>query len=413
MEIIVILIVLGIGINIFQKVTGVNLTGDKEKEESEEPEKVLSPIEEELQELKNPLTGVKKIATYVDLLYDYPELYDYPDIDMCNLYTSVTIDTIVSKYLNNQLLFSEKYENHVTDLTGTVGTIGKDEEKIYLSIGDGHFYQVEGESGGESVRELIKCYLDKEDMEDDSYKSLILNMRPGAMVTLVGVLKKARYGSGFELHRAKLIKVNQTVPDRIMNIVENMVYERYKAIYGEEYQEPEETDNEARTRRAEIIDMPSFKQIKDTDETVITPTHSKEKSTELEMYIKKAEQGDVHFQILTAQCYAEGDGIEKSETEALYWYKKAAEQGNVFAQVNVGKRFFCGKGVEENKEEAIRWYRKAAEQGFDDAQRKMGEAYLRGEGTEQNEKEAIRWYEKAAKQGNKEAKTALQEIKNN
>ncbi len=406
MEIIVILIVIGIGINIFQKVTGVNLTGDKEEPEKPEPEKVLSPLEEELEEIKAGSSGkTKKIAQYVALLYNQPY------VDMGG-YTSVTIDTIVSRYLDNQLLFSEEYENHVIDLIGYVGTIGKDGENVYLSIGDGHYY----DKTGESVRQLIKCYLDNNDMEDENYKKTILNMRPSARVILVGILKKEKYGD-FVLYETTVIEVDWVVPDMVMNIAENIIYKKYNDTYHSNnttgYQELNQTVDKDPEKKAEIIDMPSTKRIQDAEGTVTTLERSEEKPTGLAIYIKKAEQGDVYFQMLTAQCYAEGDGVEKSEVEALYWYKKAAEQGNVFAQVNVGKRFFCGKGVEENKEEAIRWYRKAAEQGFDDAQCKMGEAYLRGEGTEQNEKEAIRWYEKAAKQGNKEAKTALQEIKNN
>lgn len=78
---------------------------------------------------------------------------------------------------------------------------------------------------------------------------------------------------------------------------------------------------------------------------------------------KVAEQGDVYSQMLTAQSYEDGDGVEKNETEALYRYKKAAEQGNVFAQVNVGVCYFYGESVEENKEEAIRWYRKLPDGG--------------------------------------------------
>lgn len=110
---------------------------------------------------------------------------------------------------------------------------------------------------------------------------------------------------------------------------------------------------------------------------VDTPKHTEEKPAELEMYIKEAEQGDAYFQILTAQCYEKGDGVEKSDEKALYWYKKAAEQG------------------------------------YDDAQCKLGDAYSTGKGTERNEKEAIKWYEKAAGQGNREAKIALEKIKNN
>ena len=175
------------------------------------------------------------MKNYSDVAYitEYRgELADRYDIhleyvEMGGLWSSVSIDTIVSKYIDNQLLFSEKYEDHVIDLTGSVETIGKDGENVYISIGDGNYYHRSGTSG-ESVKKLIECYLDKSDMENDNYKNLVLNMRPGAEVTLVGVLKKERYG-GFKLYGTTLIEANGVVPDRIMNIAVNSIYEKYES----------------------------------------------------------------------------------------------------------------------------------------------------------------------------------------
>lgn len=144
---------------------------------------------------------------------------------MGSSWSSASIETIVSKYIDNQLLFSEKYGEHVIDLAGNVETIGMDGGDVYLSIGNGEYYY---RSSGESVKQLIKCYISRSDMEDDDYKNLILNMRPGAEVVVVGVLLKNRY-SAFELRGTTLIEVNGVVPDRIMSIVVNSIYRKYGA----------------------------------------------------------------------------------------------------------------------------------------------------------------------------------------
>ena len=41
-----------------------------------------------------------------------------------------------------------------------------------------------------------------------------------------------------------------------------------------------------------------------------------------------AEQGEADAQYNLGNCYAFGDGVEQSYTEAVKWYKKAAEQGH-------------------------------------------------------------------------------------
>lgn len=43
---------------------------------------------------------------------------------------------------------------------------------------------------------------------------------------------------------------------------------------------------------------------------------------------KAAEQGEADAQYRLGTCYANGDGVETNEAEALKWYHKAAEQGH-------------------------------------------------------------------------------------
>jgi hypothetical protein len=224
LKVIIFLFLLSLVISIFEKVTGINITGDSEEEEEQEKmAKVLSPLEKELEKIKQGSYGrAKELVKYVITLYKEPY------VEMGDSWSSVSIDTIVSKYLDNQLLFAEKYEDHVIDLEGTVETIGKNGDDVYISIGNDKYYRISGRSG-ESVNQLIECYLDKSDMDNENYKNLVVNMRPGAKVTLVGVLHKPNHYGPFKLYGTTLIEVNGVVPDRIMNIAVNSIYKKYES----------------------------------------------------------------------------------------------------------------------------------------------------------------------------------------
>ncbi len=223
LKIVVGFLLLCVAISVFEKVTGINITGDAEgemkKEEQKEP-KEYSPMEIELNNLKPGVYGrAEAVAKYIVPLYKKP-------LAQFGVFMSTDIDTIVSKYLDNQLLFSEKYENHVIVLNGKIETIGKKDNEVYLAIGNGEYYKRSG-TAGESVKKLIECYLNKPDMEDDKYKDLILKMRPGSEVTVVGVLKKAKYSNSFELEATIVLETEGVVPGRIMYIAQNEINKKY------------------------------------------------------------------------------------------------------------------------------------------------------------------------------------------
>ena len=78
---------------------------------------------------------------------------------------------------------------------------------------------------------------------------------------------------------------------------------------------------------------------------------------------------------LASVCYAKGDGISQSYTEAVKWLRLAAEQGHADAQFYLGVCYYYDYGVAKNRATAIRWYKKAAAQGNSTAQdnlRKLG-----------------------------------------
>lgn len=120
-----------------------------------------------------------------------------------------------------------------------------------------------------------------------------------------------------------------------------------------------------------------------------------------------AEKGDAYSQYMLGLTYAQGNGVEKDQSEAVKWYRKAAEQGLAEAQSLLGSCYELGKGVEKNQFEAVKWYRKAAEQGVALAQYFLGFCYESGNGIEKNQAEAVRLYHKAAEQGSAQAQFCL------
>lgn len=84
-----------------------------------------------------------------------------------------------------------------------------------------------------------------------------------------------------------------------------------------------------------------------------------------------AEHGDIYAANQMAYKYIDGDGVEKSETEAVKWYRVAANQGDPTAQYNLGMMYASDRGVPpkikdelmSNLAEAYVWLYLAARQG--------------------------------------------------
>lgn len=218
-KVIIIIFILGVIAKVFEKITGINLSGDDEKKTEE---KKLSPLEQELKDISpGELGRDEAIAQYLIPLYNIPHVENY------SFKASFGIYDLVTKYNVNQLLFAEEFENHVLIITGKAETIGLSGDKTYISMGNGRYYVNSQTTGGESVKQHIDCYINKSYMEDTNYKNLVMRLRPGVEVVLVGVLKVASYGKGFELLEAILISAGGIVPEVVMNIAENSIRMKY------------------------------------------------------------------------------------------------------------------------------------------------------------------------------------------
>ena len=106
--------------------------------------------------------------------------------------------------------------------------------------------------------------------------------------------------------------------------------------------------------------------------------------------------------------YQHGNGVTKDEIQAIEWYLKAANQGLTIAQYNLGVIY--ANGITKNEVQSVEWYRKAAEQGDALAQNNLGVMYLEGRGIDKDEVQAVVWFRKAAKQGQVNAKANLTKL---
>lgn len=111
---------------------------------------------------------------------------------------------------------------------------------------------------------------------------------------------------------------------------------------------------------------------------------------------KAAEQGEADAQYRLGTCYANGDGVETNEAEALKWYYKAAEQGHEGAkgQLVAWYQLEEDRAVKWYRKAEVGWYRKVAEQGCVIAQFRLGMCYATGTGVEQNQEKAEEWFDK-------------------
>ena len=160
-------------------------------------------------------------------------------------------------------------------------------------------------------------------------------------------------------------------------------------------------------------------------------------SEKIRSELQSAEQGDPEAQLRIAVRYVEGDGVPQDDLEALKWHmlaaaqgmsesedyvdaylvaealqkdQLAAEQGEPNAQFNLATRYSEGNGLPKSNVEAIKWYRKAAENGHLQAQYTLGQWYELGRGTQENITEATIWYRAAAYNGHLEAQAKYAEI---
>ena len=120
-----------------------------------------------------------------------------------------------------------------------------------------------------------------------------------------------------------------------------------------------------------------------------------------------ADEGNPEAQSWLGSLYANGDGVEVDDANALAWYEKAANQGHAMAQANVGAMYFMGQGVDKDLDKAIQWLTAAADNNDVNGLFNLAVLYAKGEGVEENTEYAAELYQKAAEQGHYPSQSRL------
>ena len=118
---------------------------------------------------------------------------------------------------------------------------------------------------------------------------------------------------------------------------------------------------------------------------------------------RAADAGNARAQLQVGSQYERGEGVTKSDTEAVRWYAKAAAAGDATAEKNLGQMYENGQGTAENWPLAAQLYQKSAAQGDAEGEFALGRAYEFGIGIEQDRSKAIVWFQRSGAQGNSQA----------
>ena len=105
-----------------------------------------------------------------------------------------------------------------------------------------------------------------------------------------------------------------------------------------------------------------------------------------------------------AALYELGQGVTRSDSEAVAWYRKAADQGDAYAMYQLGLHLRRGKGVAWSEAQAMEWFKKAGDKGLAEAEWAVGYGYTEGLGQNvgqgrQDFHKAAEWLTRAVQHG--------------
>lgn len=95
-----------------------------------------------------------------------------------------------------------------------------------------------------------------------------------------------------------------------------------------------------------------------------SPDAASENTTQLDILIKSATQGNAHAQYQLGMMYKEGTGtVLQDYRKALQWFYQAAQQSNAQAQLEMGLAYYTGQGVPQDIIAAYLWSQRAVLEG--------------------------------------------------
>jgi uncharacterized protein len=106
-----------------------------------------------------------------------------------------------------------------------------------------------------------------------------------------------------------------------------------------------------------------------------------------------AEKGNAPAAYKLGEMYENGEGVAKSDADALTWYRKAADAGDKFGQFRVGWFYQKGLGMPADLPEAARWYRLSAAQDNEWAYDMLAFMLADGQGVPKDEDLARKYFE--------------------
>eukprot|EP01080_Neovahlkampfia_damariscottae_P001660 gene1660-430_t len=111
-----------------------------------------------------------------------------------------------------------------------------------------------------------------------------------------------------------------------------------------------------------------------------------------------AQNGNMYAQFTLAQCYAQGYGVEKSDSQSYNWFKKSAEQGLSLGNSNLALCYKFGKGVDKNLNSMIHYLNKSIEKNDAFGYYQLGLCYMKGLGVPHDSKKKFDCFMASAKQ---------------
>lgn len=117
-----------------------------------------------------------------------------------------------------------------------------------------------------------------------------------------------------------------------------------------------------------------------------------------------ANGGNVESMVRLGDCYANGDGCQRSPVDAAKWYLEAAGKSSAEGQYKLACLYFKGEGVAANNSEGRYWLEKAAEGDYLEAMYEFGVRNVLGTGMPVNYNLGLDWLERAALKEHPESK---------
>ena len=233
--------------------------------------------------------------------------------------------------------------------------------------------------------------------------------------------------------------------ERVMSKSDVVVKSQKKAETLAAAEEPAKTDPKQEKKSepkstAEVIPVAEAKKDNKEAEKLYAKASAASGAKRVMLLQKAADAGSLEAMYDLADCYYDGEGVDKNMPLAIKWMTRAADAGYVKAQTALGVAYIMGfEGIEQNYalaekylllgagkenteaqgylsllyvnmeeyEKALLWGRKAAQIEDPIACTVLGRIFNEGLGVDIDHIQALKWYESAADKGDADAQNIV------